>query len=653
MAKPAARILFLQGLLALAGAVILGRSVMIQVVEHSRWKARADQRKVTRPIPARRGTIYDRNGVVLANSEEQFRLSITRRELRDADSVRKILPQLLNVSPKKVQQEFAGQYPYFFGPYTAEQIEPIRNLRGVHPAVIYRRVYPQDSTGVAIIGTLNENGTTGIGGLEASLDTLLRGAPGEERAWRDATGRVLASPGTVVHEPQAGHSIYLSIDRELQGIAEAELLRVVQQRQAHGGDFVIYDVATGELLAAASFRLDTTVGKMRRSASAIVEEYEPGSTSKLFTAAAILRSGSDTTPVSGEGGVWHMQISRNYVRTIADVHHVSGMLGLGDAVRFSSNIAMSKFSLNLKPDDQFETLRDFGFGTGMALDFPGEASGTLIRPAKWDNPMLARPSIAQGYYFMVTTTHLAAAYAAIGNHGVLLAPTLLKEIRTSSNSLVWQHQPSEIRRAIPDSVARHLLEYLQLASDTGGTGLEAQLDDYSVIGKTGTAVLNSSRKGAAREYRSSYAGLYPIGHPQIAFTVMIDRPKGGAYFGGKVAAPVVRTVLQHALALLSSPLDRKRPSVVSAPSRAPLEAVAQLPIHAVAFPATAGVGPDSGNAAVPELTGITVRNATFALHQLGFKVKLLGRGRVRSTIPAVGDSLPHGAIVTIRADTLP
>ena len=120
MAKPAARILFLQGLLALAGALILGRSIMIQVVEHSRWKERADQRKVTRAIPARRGTIYDRNGVVLANSEEQFRLSLTRRELRNADSVMHLLPQLLNVSPKKVQHEFKGAYPYFFGPFTAE-----------------------------------------------------------------------------------------------------------------------------------------------------------------------------------------------------------------------------------------------------------------------------------------------------------------------------------------------------------------------------------------------------------------------------------------------------------------------------------------------------------------------------------------------------
>lgn len=652
MAKPAARILFLQGLLGLAGALILGRSVMIQVVEHSRWKARADQRKVTRAIPARRGTIYDRNGIVLANSEEQFRLSITKRELLNADSVMHLLPQLLNVSPKKVLHEFEGEYPYFFGPFTAEQVEPIRNLRGVHPAVVYRRVYPQDSTGVAIIGSLDENGTAGIGGLEASLDTLLRGAPGEERALRDASGRVLGSPGTVVREPQAGHSIYLAIDRELQGIAEAELLRVVQQRQAHGGDFVIYDVTTGEILAAASFRLDTTAGKMRRSASAIVEAYEPGSTSKLFTAAAILRSGSDTTPVSGEGGVWRMQVSRNFVRTIRDVHHVSGMLGLGDAVRFSSNIAMSKFSLNLRPDDQYQTLRDFGFGTGLALNFPGEASGSLIRPAKWDNPMLARPSIATGYYFLVTTTHLAAAYAAIGNHGLLLAPTLVKEIRTSGNSLVWRHEPSEIRRAIPDSVARHLLEYLRLASDTGGTGLEAQLDDFSVLGKTGTAVLNPTRKGAAREYRSSYAGLYPIDHPQIAFTVMIDRPKG-AYYGGKVAAPVVRTVLQHALALLSSPLDRKRALVVSAPQSAPIEMVAELPVHAVTYPLTATVRGDTGYPRIPELTGLTVRNATFALHQLGFEVKLVGRGRIRSTVPAAGDSLPHGAMVTLRADSLP
>lgn len=651
MAKPAARILLLQGLLAVAGVVVVGRSAMVQLVQHSQWKARADQRRVVRPIPARRGTIYDRNGVVLASTEERFRLSITVGDLRDTAGLVARLPRLLNISPERVRKAFETDYAWFQGPFTADQIDSIRNLRGVHPVVVYRRVYPQDSVGLAIVGTLNDDGTAGASGLEASLDTLLRGSPGVERAWRDANGKVLESPGTVVRDPVAGNAVYLTIDRDLQAIAESELLRTVQQYRAHGGDFVIYEVGTGEILAAASFSLDTVTGRLRRSATAITGQYEPGSTSKLFTAAAILKSGSDTTPVSGEGGVWRQHVSDRFIRTITDVHKVSGMLGLGDAIKFSSNIAMSKFSLKLKPEDQFETLRDFGFGAPLALNFPSEASGELFRPAVWDNPMLARPSIATGYYFHVSTAHLAVAYGAIANHGVLLAPTLVREVRTAGNGVLFRHQPLELRRAIPDSVARHLLEYLARVTDSGGTGLEAQLDDGGVAGKTGTAVVNCRRQCGARQYRSSFAGVYPGDNPQIAFTVMVDRPQG-VYYGGRVAAPIIRSSLQSALALLASPIDRKRPAVVPQPAAIQVVATETARDHPVPFPLAAPPPADTAMVPVPDLAGSSIRDATFALHQRGFEVKLVGRGKVRATIPAAGDSLPRGASVTIRADSL-
>ncbi len=652
MAKPSARIHFLQGVLAILGVGVLVRSVVLQVVQYPQWHVRAEQRRVTRSIMPRRGTIYDRNGVILASTEPQYRLRITVRELRDTATLVRQLPELLNISPQRVRAEFARDYPFFAGPFTAEEIDPIRNLRGVHLDVVYRRVYPQDSTAVALIGTLDASGTSGVGGIEKSYDSLLSGTPGEERAWRSAAGRVLESPGNVVREPVAGASVYLTIDRDLQNIAETELLATIGKYSADGGDFVIYEVETGEILANASFRRDSLTGRMQRTASAIVEGYDPGSTAKLFTAAAILKTGSDTTPVSGECGAWGQVVSQNYTRHIFDVHRTCEMLGLGDAIKFSSNIAMSKFSLRLNGDEQFMTLRDFGFGTPLGLNFPKETGGLLKRPADWDNPLLAKPSMAQGYYFRVSTTHLAAAYAAIGNHGILLAPALVREIRDSRDSVRYRHRPQVIRRAIPDSVARHLMQYLGEVTETGGTGLKAQLDDSSVVGKTGTAVLNFSKKGEPREYRASFAGLQPADHPRISFTAMIYRPQGQKY-GGTVAAPIIRTALQQAIALLASPIDRKEPaqSVVRA-ARPMAELPVEAPEHSLHLPLAPATMADAGLVAVPELGGRTLRDAAFALHQLGFTVKLVGRGRVRGTVPVAGDSMPRGSMVTLRADSL-
>jgi cell division protein FtsI (penicillin-binding protein 3) len=652
MAKPAARILLLQGLLASAALVIVGRSVQVQLFQYSTWHSRAEQRRTTRVLPAHRGTIYDRNGVVLASSEQQYRISITLREVRDTAGLLKELPGLLGLPAEKVRKAFEEEYPYFNGPFSAEQIEPIRGIRGVHLEVIYRRVYPKDSTGAAVIGSMNESGTAGIGGLESSLDSLLRGTPGEERAWR--AGRlVLHSPGTVVRDPVPGKAVYLTIDRELQNIAESELMQTIQEHHADGGDFVITEVETGEILAAASYRLEPTSGKMLRSASAFVEAYEPGSTAKLFTAAAILKAHSDTTPVSGECGSWQQKVSGNFVRTIKDVHKACEMLGLGDAIKFSSNIAMSKFSLRLDDSVQFLTLRDFGFGTSLGLNFPKETGGLVYRPADAGNPLLFKPSLAMGYFFGATTTHLTAAYAAIGNRGFLLAPSIVKEIRNADDSVLYRHKPMVLRRAVSDSIAEHLMSYLREVTEAGGTGLKAQLDDSSVAGKTGTAVLNYGKKGEPRTYRVSFAGVQPSDHPKIAFMAMIVRPRTENPYGGTVAAPLIRRALQAAIALLTSPIDRKQPPMVAAPAARPADASVDQPDRVVGFPLTATPTRDTGFTPIPELAGSTVRDATFALHQLGFEVKLLGRGRVRLTVPAAGDSLPRGSTVTIRADSLP
>ncbi|HEX3928311.1 MAG TPA: penicillin-binding transpeptidase domain-containing protein [Gemmatimonadales bacterium] len=655
MAKPAARIAFLQATLALAAATIVVRSFMIQVVQHRQWagKARA-MRTDTRPIPARRGAIYDRNGVELAESQELYHVGVALKEVADTPVVHDRVMNALGLPRTAVDAAFHHGYAYFHGPFTAAQVENLRDLRGVHLESLYNRVYPMEALAAPLLGRFDPDSGRGVEGIEKEFDTLLAGHPGSERYALDAKGTRLEGPGQRLKDPVPGRDIYLTIDHDLQGIAEARLREGVEAHQAHGGAVVIYDLHTGELLAAAALHTDSASGKRAPSASTLVEPFEPGSTAKLFTAAAVLAGGSDTTPVDGHGGKWSMPIRGKHVRVIEDEHHLTGPVTLGMAVKYSSNIAMSEFSLRLDNTVQFKTLRDFGFGMVPGLGFPGESPGELALPANWANPTYSKPSLAQGYELQATPVQMAVAYGAIANHGFLLAPSLVREIRDTDGTVFWRNRADTVRRATTDAIAAQLMTYLALATDSGGTGSKAQLDRFTVIGKTGTAheLLNGAYVGG--RYRASFAGIFPGDAPQWVVYVMIDRPSGADIFGGGVAAPMVHDILQEALALRHTRLDDRQlaqNTVALSEPRAPLE-VAPTAIRRVAWPLHGPVAADTTREEVPVLTGVPVRDAVVDLQKLGFEVRLVGRGWVHGTDPAAGDSLMRGTTVTLRADTV-
>jgi cell division protein FtsI (penicillin-binding protein 3) len=649
MAKPAARIVFLQAVLLVAGGAVLARSFWLQVVHHQVWLDKAaNRREQDREVRARRGRIYDRNGQPLAVSQEQYRFSVSLNQVKDTAALEAKLIALVGIPKAKVVDQFRDDFPYFYGPFGAEQVQSILGMRGIHPEVLYNRVYPMESLAIRILGRLDEDGVAGIEGMEKSLDTLLRGKPGRMHYFVDARGNRIPAPGPPITEPAAGHDVQLTLDNDLQGIAEGALRDGIKSNDALGGDIVVIDVHTGELLAVASMRTDTTAHPhaLVPTSSAIVEPNEPGSTSKLFSVASILRNGSDTTPVDGENGLWMQSIGRGPARRIEDVHKLHGPVTLGMTVKYSSNIAITKFSSKLTPEQQYEAIRDFGFGTSPGLGFPGEAPGKLNRPALWVNRVLSSGSLAQGYEWEASAVQIAAGYAAIANNGVLMAPTLLREVRDEHGTVTWQHHPDTVRRAVPDSIARHLNEYLTMTEGDGGTGAKAQLDRFKVPGKTGTARV---LKGG---YRSSFAGLFPEEHPQVVVYVMIDRPHGGKIFGGDVAAPVVKQLLQQALLAPTSPLDRLWLTEAVTPTTGTAAAsIEPASIKRVGLPVTRAPAP-AGPVAIPVVAGQTAREAVLSLQRAGFQVRLLGRARVRNTTPAAGDSLPRGSTITVVADSL-
>jgi cell division protein FtsI (penicillin-binding protein 3) len=442
----------------------------------------------------------------------------------------------------------------------------------------------------------------------------------------------------------------LTIDAELQEIAERGLADAVDAMKADGGDVVFLDPKTGELLALASRQVQP--GAVPR-ASTFTDPFEPGSTAKLFTAAALLRYGlvDSADAVFGERGLWEMPVnSRGRTRLIRDVHAHKGNLTLAEAIRTSSNIAMAKFSLRLTPEQQFETLRDFGFGTPTGAEFPSESRGRLALPNRWQ-PMYTRASMAMGYELGVTPVQLAAAYGTIANGGLLLAPTLIREVRDPSGKVLFTREPEPVRRVISREIAKRLQALLRGAVEEGGTGTEAQLATYTVLGKTGTARRYQDGGYVPGKYTSSFAAIFPADDPQLVVIVKIDNPEG-SYYGGRTAAPVTRMMLQQALASRRVAIDRGRLSPGEARA-APAPVVApgttdSRPVKVVSWPYRASPKV-SRQVTVPSVAGRSVREAALALHRRGFRMSLRGMGRVVRTTPEAGETAATGASVTVWA----
>lgn len=651
MAKPAARIGAIQFAFALGILAVLTRAAELQIVEAERWEREAARQRTERVVlPARRGTLYDRNGVPLAITQEFYHVGIAPNELEDIRSAFALLVRNLGVSPSALDREFQARkrWIYLHGPFNATQVQPLRAVRGIHLAGEFQRFYPSRELARPIIGSLSPDRPVGAAGLEAALDSFLTGTPGEAVLLKGRDGQLYDSPNRKTRDPVSGNDVTLTLDAELQEIAERGLDDAIAQMNAEGGDVVFLDPNTGELLALAS-RQAASGGAP--SASTFTDPFEPGSTAKLFTAAALLMRGrvAPTDAVSGENGLWLMPTtSTGKTRKIEDTHAQQGPITLARAVQVSSNIAMAKFSLRLRPEEQFETLRDFGFGTPTGAEFPGESRGILALPDRWE-PNYTRASLAMGYELGVTPVQLAAAYAAIANDGVLLAPTLVREIRDPAGRLIYEHRPEPVRRVVTSEVAAQLREFLREAAGQGGTGERAQLTNYTVLGKTGTAQRYVNGHYVTSQHTASFAAIFPADHPQLVVIVKIDNPRGN-YFGGLTAAPVTRTMLQQALASRRVAIDRgllatrdsaapETPRPAEAASSPPV--VVSLPYH----PPEESTGPRP----VPDVAGRSIREAALALHRRGFRVSLRGLGRVVGTVPEAGEVARPGSPVVVIA----
>jgi len=475
---------------------------------------------------------------------------------------------------------------------------------------------------------------------------------------RDRAGRVYESPDRRVRDPVPGHDVVLTIDKELQEIAERAVEDALERMQADGGDAVFLDPKTGEILALVS-RIRAGSGFVARP-STLTDPFEPGSTAKLFAAAALLSHGRvrPEDSVYAEKGEWRRMLPNGKVDVIRDSHPHDGWLTLAEAIKVSSNIATAKFALRLTPEEYYDALRDFGFGSPTGVEYPSESRGRLARPDQW-HPTSDQPRIAMGYVFEVTALQLAAAYGAIANDGLLLAPALVKSIRNPEGVEIYRHEPEPVRQAVTPEVAAKLREFLRGAAGEGGTGEQAQLVNYDVLGKTGTAKQVERGRYVPGRYTASFAGIFPADHPQLVVIIKISNPKG-LYYGGQTAAPLTREMLEQALATRGVDLDKRRLARADDSSAPAREAEANAP-RTTAKPVVVVPWPprDAGRTAprnviaVPAVVGTGVRQGLLALHRAGLKVNLVGHGAVVKTEPAAGDSVPAGTLVTVWGDKAP
>jgi cell division protein FtsI (penicillin-binding protein 3) len=657
MAKPLVRLRVVQIGLGVALVALTLRAAQVQLLEGRRYAAAAAKQRTERVVlEARRGALYDRHGTAIALTQETYHVGVAPNELRNQRRDAALIARQLRLAPVDVDRALRRRYAWFAGPYTALEVQPLRAVRGVHLEPLLRRFYPSAEFAKAVVGRVGEDGRgggSGGGGLERLLDSLLAGTPGAAVVLKDREGREYDSPARVIAEPVPGHDVVLTLDAELQEIAQRALDDALDHMQADGGDVVMLDPATGEVLAVASRRAD---GSMRPSA--FTETFEPGSLAKIFAAAALISYGRirPNERVSGEGGSYRLPD-----RVVTDEHPLP-TLTLADAIRVSSNIALVKFSARLKPAEQFAMLRAFGFGTASGVEFPAESPGRLRPPREWTRPSSA--SLAIGYEFAVTPIQVAAAYGAIANDGVLLQPTLIREVRRPDGAgggggggggggALYRHRPEPVRRVVTAEIAAQLRDLLRGVVEAGGTAERAALANFQLAAKTGTARRVVDGRYAVGQYTASFAALFPADDPQLVVVMKIDNPQKGSYFAAQTAAPVTRSMLEQALAARTVALDRARLSNVAPAERAPLEEPDGVVPYVVPWPYQPDSAQPQAERTVPDVTGRPLREAARALHRRGFHVVVKGWGVIHHTWPAAGERAPAGTTVTMFAEPRP
>jgi cell division protein FtsI (penicillin-binding protein 3) len=553
---PVWRSKFVVGAIALAFFGLAARAAYIQVIANDFFQHQGVVRfERTLDLPANRGRILDRNGLILASSVPAPSIWAIPEDV-DLDKAQlQRLAKMLDMPVGDLAKKFQDEDKTFVwvkrqvDAGVAKQIAEM-NLKGIYQRKEYKREYPEGESAVHVVGFTNveDNGQEGV---ELTFNKDLAGKSGSRRVIKDRLGRVVEDVGDLI-PPVEGRDLQLSIDSKVQFFAYQKLRDAVVENKAKAGSVVVLDVLTGEVLALANYpsyspakRANLTGAQLRNRA--LTDTFEPGSTMKPFVIALALEKGLVKPETIIQTAPGKITISGS---TITDAHP-HGALTVNEVIQKSSNVGTVKMAMQMQPHEMWEMFSQVGLGQKPQVPFPGVVSGRLRAYKTW-RP-IEQATMSYGYGLSASLFQLARAYSVFARDGELVPVTLLK---------VNDRAPGV--RVMEARHAHEVLNMLHMVTGPGGTAPKAQTMGYSVGGKTGTAHKQEGKGYADKKYRGFFVGIAPVDNPRIVVAVMIDEPSAGKYFGGDVAAPVFSETVQQTLRMLGVQPDMAvRPQIVA------------------------------------------------------------------------------------------
>ena len=553
---PVWRSKFIVAGIALAFAGLAGRAAYIQIFGNEFFQRQGEVRFArTLELPANRGRILDRNGLILASSVPAQSLWAIPEDVEASPSQLAELARLLEMPLAELQKKLGDEDKTFV--WLKRQVdEPVAQkihaleIKGIYQRKEYKRKYPEGEAAAHVVGFTNVE-DKGQEGMELTFNKELAGKAGSRRVIKDRLGRVVEGVGEQV-PPVEGQDIQLSVDSKVQFFAYQKLRDAVTARKAKAGSVVVLDAITGEVLALANYpsyvpdRRQNLTGEQLRN-RAMTDTFEPGSTMKPITVAMALEAGRVKPQTLIETGPGRFNIGGF---TISDTHNY-GTLTVEGVIQKSSNVGALKIAQKMSPHEMWDTYTALGYGQKPQIEFPGAVTGRL-RPWKNWRPV-EQATMSYGYGLSASLFQMAHSYTSFAHDGQIIPATMLKSSEPAVGIQVFSAEN-----------ARAVRRMLQMAAAPGGTGQLAQTVGYSVGGKSGTAHKQVGKGYASNKYRAWFTGMAPIESPRIIVAVMIDEPSDGQYYGGLAAAPVFSEVVQQTLRMMGVQPDMSvKPQIVT------------------------------------------------------------------------------------------
>jgi len=628
--------------------------VDIQIIksEELKYYAKRQQTKLE-TVPAERGLIYDRNGVLLVHNRNDVTIYIDLRML-----------------PVKKREDVANKFSKIFGKskkyylsllkqsgktICIEKKAPQEKARLISELKMNAVVITEDPTCIYQYGSLAShvlgyvnNEYVGVNGIAKTFEDELDGENGARLVERNALGDLITISEEETIQPVTGNNIVLTIDKTFQSILEEELRDGLKKYKGLTATGIIMDPNNGEILALANLddydpNLYWKFSDFQRRNRAVTDTYEPGSTFKAITLAALLNEKAcyETEVLNVENGTYKFR--NTFIRDT----YPNDRLTVKEVIEESSNIGIAKLIQRLSDENFYKYVRDFGFGNYTSITLPGEVKGTLINPGEWSK--LTKTFMSFGYGLAVTPIQLTAAFSSLINGGTLYKPQLVKKQMNWMGKVVYENEPVEIRKVISRETSQRIKNILKSAVENG-TGKSADSELISVGGKTGTSKIAKDGGYASGKYNSSFIGFFPADNPQMVCLVLIDSPELEKY-GSKVAAPIFKNITDRIVQsnpgyFFKNENHRHKKTEENQISEVKIiysENVVEK--NDEQFVLTSNIKITDGR--MPDLRGKTLKEALFILNEIGMKYNVRGNGIVNSQSIKPGEQIVHNKVCVL------